>query len=191
MENRIQIDAGACLLGALLLLVLPLDWLLSALGAAAFHECCHGAAILLLGGRIRSLRIGAGGAKMDADIPGIWQELLCAAAGPAGSLLLLAFCHAVPKLAICGLIQGGFNLLPLYPLDGGRILRCCLQLLWPEQAEGLQKGLERLVIGTALAAALVTGWLLSREMLLLAALFLLIRVRARKIPCKRRQIRVQ
>lgn len=52
MRDFVRVDVSACLMGAFLLLTLPLNWLLSALAAAAFHELCHGAAILLLGGRI-------------------------------------------------------------------------------------------------------------------------------------------
>ena len=50
MRDFVRVDVSACLMGAFLLLTLPLNWLLSALAAAAFHELCHGAAILLLGG---------------------------------------------------------------------------------------------------------------------------------------------
>ena len=67
MRDFVRVDVSACLMGAFLLLTLPLNWLLSALAAAAFHELCHGAAILLLGGRIWGVRIGAGGAVMETE----------------------------------------------------------------------------------------------------------------------------
>lgn len=57
------------------------------------------------------------------------QELLCSLAGPVGSFSLFFLSHWLPKTAFCGVIQGMFNLLPIFPLDGGRALRCCLTLL--------------------------------------------------------------
>ena len=89
MRDFIRVDVSACLMGAFLLLTLPLNWLLSALAAAAFHELCHGAAILLLGGRIWGVRISAGGAVMETEPLSSGKELVCALAGPAGSLLLV------------------------------------------------------------------------------------------------------
>ena len=41
MRDFVRVDVSACLMGAFLLLTLPLNWLLSALAAAAFHELCH------------------------------------------------------------------------------------------------------------------------------------------------------
>ena len=38
MRDFVRVDVSACLMGAFLLLTLPLNWLLSALAAAAFHE---------------------------------------------------------------------------------------------------------------------------------------------------------
>ena len=67
MRDFVRVDVSACLMGAFLLLTLPLNWLLSALAAAAFHELCHGEAILLLGGRIWGVRIGVGGAVMETE----------------------------------------------------------------------------------------------------------------------------
>ena len=85
MRDFVRVDVSACLMGAFLLLTLPLNWLLSALAAAAFHELCHGAAILLLGGRIWGVRIGAGGAVMETEPLSSGKELVCALAGPAGT----------------------------------------------------------------------------------------------------------
>ena len=124
MRDFVRVDVSACLMGAFLLLTLPLNWLLSALAVAAFHELCHGAAILLLGGRIWGVRISAGGAVMETEPLSSGKELVCALAGPAGSLLLVLTFRIFPRVAVCALVQGAFNLLPVFPLDGGRALRC-------------------------------------------------------------------
>ena len=134
MRDFVRVDVSACLMGAFLLLTLPLNWLLSALAAAAFHELCHGAAILLLGGRIWGVRIGAGGAVMETEPLSSGKELVCALAGPAGSLLLVLTFRIFPRVAVCALVQGAFNLLPVFPLDGGRALRCALARFCPKWA---------------------------------------------------------
>lgn len=192
MRNRIQIDPWACFLGALLVLTVPISWLFSALCAAVFHELCHVAAIKILGGSILGIRIRIGGAVIESEIPGKREELLCALAGPAGSLLLLALCHVFPKLAICACIQGMFNLLPVYPLDGGRILRCSLELICPEKAEMVQNRMEILICVFIAIFAAAGTFLLSMGLLpLFAAGTMIIKAISRKRPCKRSQIRVQ
>lgn len=192
MGNLFQIEPEACILGAFLLLTLPLDWLLAAFLAAAFHECCHAVAVMLLGGKIQKLRVGMGGAVLDTRISGTWQELLSAAAGPAGSLLLLLLRHVFPKLAVCALIQGLFNLLPLYPMDGGRMLRCGLEMLCPEKAERIWRRMEKMLLIFLLVLGLGgTGTLALGPAPMVAAIAITIRAVLRKRPCKRSQIGVQ
>lgn len=177
----VNISGEACILLALLLLTLPLPWLGAMLVAAAWHECCHALAVAACGGRIFHLEFGCGGARMETGPLETWQELLCALAGPAGSFLLLLFAPWVPGIALCGLGQGAFNLLPLYPLDGGRVM-ACLFPRWHQRGEPIV--LAALLILTLWGAA-ARGWgLLPTVVLALAFL-------RRKKPCKSSRFRVQ
>lgn len=125
------ISAGAFFLGALLLLVFPLKWLFAAVAAAAFHELCHMGAVRLVGGQVSGFRIGERGAVMTVGSMTRGRELFCAMAGPVGGLSLLLAARWLPRTAVCGAFQSLYNLLPLYPLDGGRALRCLTELLLP------------------------------------------------------------
>ena len=121
-----HIEGFACILWALMLLTLPLAWLASAFLAAVFHELCHIIAIMLTGGKIQGIHMGMGGIVIETGILSNGQELICALAGPAGSLFLLFFVRWIPRIGVCALVQALFNLMPVYPMDGGRVLRCCL-----------------------------------------------------------------
>ena len=125
--NRVS---GGFLLGmALAMLVLPLPWLLAALVAAAFHELCHYAAIRAFCGKGTSLSLNAQGARMILPPMSRGREAICALAGPLGGLLLLLFVRRIPQVALCAAFQSCFNLLPVYPLDGGRALQSLLSMV--------------------------------------------------------------
>ena len=124
--GKLSVSPFACVLAAMCVLMLPLRWLVAAFLAAAFHELCHILAVILCGGRVQSLKIGGRGAVISAGRMSTAKNIYCILSGPMGSLLLLLFAPWIPRIAICGLFQGLFNLLPIYPLDGGRALRCIL-----------------------------------------------------------------
>ena len=176
MRRRIEIEPGACILWAFLILTLPFRFLMTAMLAALIHEACHALAIRMMGGRILGLTIGAGGMVMEVTELDAKGELLCALAGPTGSLLLA--CLPFPMLALCGLCQGIFNLLPIMPLDGGRILGAILDMTLPRYREKIERCAEFLLL---LGAVYLGIWAV---LLWLCLVF-------RKFPCKPWGKRVQ
>ena len=141
---RVDLRAEWLIGTALAVLLLPLRWVAALILAMAFHEACHLLVLRLLGVKLGILEAGSFGAKLSTASMTRRQELIGAAAGPVGSLCLLAFFDTYPELAVCGLAQGFYNLLPVYPLDGGRILRCAVDRLFPNRAEGIEKAVRNL-----------------------------------------------
>lgn len=172
MAPMFSADGYFLLFLALLLLTLPAAWVISAIFAAAVHELSHYIALRLLGGKVLSLRIGAGGTVMETTPLARRKEALCALAGPVGSLCLLFFARWIPKVAICGAIQGIFNLMPIYPLDGGRLVRCITS-----------RKVSHWVQGSAAAVLLGVGAFWGSFPLIFIA-FLCGKAFLRKIPCK-------
>lgn len=130
-NERIQARGGFFLMLALLLLCLPLPWFLAAAAAAAVHECGHLLAIFCYRRKQLAISFSAFSAKIPLPEMGTGAELLCALAGPMAGLLLLFAARWLPRMALCALTQSAFNLLPIYPLDGGRVLRCALAVCVP------------------------------------------------------------
>jgi stage IV sporulation protein FB len=129
--SSIHLDGRLCLLLALMLLLLPLQWVLAAMLAALVHELFHAAVILLLGGQIYGIHLSASGIRMEVAPMSPGREVLGALAGPLGSAVLTLFVPIAPRIALCAAVHCLFNLLPLFPLDGGRILRNLLSLYLP------------------------------------------------------------
>lgn len=137
-NRRLSVSVGFCLMLSLMLLLMPLRWLFSAVVAAILHEFCHYIVILLFCGRVAGVKFYAFGARMPLPEMSRCREFLCAMAGPAGGLLLTLLAPIFPRLAICGFLQSVYNLLPIYPLDGGRMLSALLSMLFfPPKAAGL------------------------------------------------------
>lgn len=129
----VRTEGSFLILLALLLLLLPFQWIIAAITAALIHECCHYGAIRLLGGRVYGLCLDMRGAKMEVEPMTPAKELTAVLAGPIGSALLILTARWMPRLAICGLVHCLFNLIPLFPLDGGRALRSAAELLLPPE----------------------------------------------------------
>ena len=181
----IRVQPSAYLMAAVLVLLLPLDWLLAAILAAAFHEMGHLAAIYMAGVRVDSVSIGFPGAQIRTGPLGNRAEFFCAAAGPAASLLLLSLCRFFPKLAVCALVQGMFNLIPVHPMDGGRMLLCVLRRLCPRWAERIFHAIQCLILYGLLTLSLLLAVCGKAGFLpVLACITVLSRLLLSKIPCK-------
>ena len=181
----IRVQPSAYLMAAALVLLLPLDWLLAAILAAAFHEMGHLAAIYMAGVRVDSVSIGFPGAQIHMGPLGNRAEFLCAAAGPAASLFLLSLCRFFPKTALCGLAQGIFNLIPVHPMDGGRMLVCALRRLCPRWAERIFHTIQCLILYGLLTLSLLLAVCGKAGFLpVLACITVLSRLLLSKIPCK-------
>ena len=113
-------------------------FLLSAV-VALQHECAHAFAAYKLGYKLNSIVLMPFGAVIDGDLKGISfkDEIYVALCGPLCNLVTAIFFMALWWFAptmyaftdtafYSSLSIALINLLPAYPLDGGRILHCAL-----------------------------------------------------------------
>ena len=101
------------------------------LAAMTVHELAHAAVLLLLGGRIESVRLSFAQVELRTGLLSDRTELWSTAAGPEINLLCgWLFRRWMPAFAAVSLLLALFNLLPVWPLDGGRLLRTLLRMRW-------------------------------------------------------------
>ena len=106
---------------------------------AVQHECAHAFAAAKLGYKLNAIVLMPFGAVIDGDLRGISfkDEIFVALCGPLCNLITAAFFVALWWLAptmyaftdvacYTSLAIALVNLLPAYPLDGGRIFKCAL-----------------------------------------------------------------
>lgn len=159
MNHKNRLSLGFCIWIAIMILTLPLQWLAAAACAAAVHEGCHCLAIRLCGGKAAVGELRAWNAGIPLPYMGRFRELLCALAGPMGGLLLLFLLPFWPAVAYCGCAQSLYNLLPIYPLDGGRALFCANAILFPPQyANCISHWIQWICTGALLAMGFYLTW---------------------------------
>ena len=139
---------------SLWILVMPWRWLGALAVASGIHELAHILALRLMGVRICGIRFLTRGIYLKVGQMTPVQECVCAAAGPVGSFALLGLIRVFPEAAILGIGQGLFNLIPIYPFDGGRVLRVLMseRILMPKRLlpGGVVAGVLILIIATSL-----------------------------------------
>lgn len=127
------------------------------LAAMTVHELAHAAVLLLLGGGIESVRLSFAQVELRTGLLSDRTELWSTAAGPGINLLCgWLFRRWMPAFAAVSLLLALFNLLPVWPLDGGRVLRCALLARLPVvQAEHVSEIVSFASCGVLLLAGLV------------------------------------
>jgi Zn-dependent protease len=125
-KQYLYVRPAALVIFAAVLLVFPLQWICAWLLAAIIHEVGHCILVIIFGGRVIGACIDIGGFKLYTSTMAGVKSSICSAAGPLAGIMLLFCARQFPRLALCGIFQSVYNLLPIYPLDGGRILRNCL-----------------------------------------------------------------
>lgn len=124
----------------------------SALGALLLHELGHALAARLAGVRVGGvvLHLFGGLTLLDPRTLKGMREVAAGAGGPlvnlACGLLALLPEEGLARFGQMNLLFGGLNLLPAWPLDGGRILRALLALRVGRVRATLAAGLAGVVV---------------------------------------------
>src|SRR5260221_9352186 len=154
-----------------------LYWLVGIVASAAFigsilwHELAHSMVALHYGIPVVQIILylfgGVAQIARDPERPG--QEFWIAIAGPASSMVLALMFGALSSLrglagaacswlAVVNLTLALFNLLPGFPLDGGRVLRA---ILWRIGGSYRQATRQASRVGQVMAGAFSLFWIVS------------------------------
>ena len=169
-----------------LLLLAGLFWLDEGVGllpwgllACLFHELGHVLMAAACGGQVRRLSLTAVGAELYLvyeSPPSYGRDMLIALAGPAVNLVSGAI-FLVCDLLLPGVLSfgiGAFNLLPIQPLDGGRVLYGLLaDRLDPDWADRLMTAADGCLVGALAGVGVIVAVHYANVTLLFTALWLL------------------
>ncbi|MCR5577085.1 MAG: M50 family metallopeptidase [Oscillospiraceae bacterium] len=158
------------------------------------HELSHVLALWLLGLRVRGLRLEPQGLciRYEGDCPD-WAHAAASLAGPIGGFVYALFARRFPQdwlrlSADLSLLFSLFNLLPLMPLDGGRVFLLLCRTALGEEGERLFYRLSRMLLALLLLFGVYAAARNLGSAPLLAALWLLLLQREQLPLVKKRDL---
>ena len=192
-RNNIIISTEWIFALAIMVLLFPIQWISAWCIASVIHEFGHIFALYILQIRPKSIRFELFGMRIDSENMNSRQEFICALAGPVAGFMVLSIARWIPRIAVCAFFQSVCNMLPIYPLDGGRALSSILRFVF--QKNNIDRHtmfVERIalvivgIITIWVTVSIHAGWIP-----ICVFLFLLLKTLIIKIPCKRGRERVQ
>ncbi len=133
---KIEINLKVLLVSILCLIIKNIDTYFTFLFFILIHEISHLLIGVLIGGRPRKIKIEPFGISMEfyeyADKSHV-NKILFFLAGPLMNLLIAAVFrnfHIDKKLVYTNVILFLFNMLPILPLDGGKIAKEILEMVF-------------------------------------------------------------
>ena len=150
------------------------------------HELSHCGMLWLCSVPVRCVHLGNHGVLIQTDAMPPWKTVISSLAGPMGGLLLLLAGKLFPQAAVCALLLSVYNLLPVYPLDGGRALWALIDGVFDaRRSKCICNVVEWIVLSAILMMGLLAAffWKLGLMPLLLTVI-LCLRLGKIKIPCK-------
>lgn len=179
MRLRFTCSKGFLLILAILIYVDGQHIVLWSLFACIIHEAGHWITIHLMGGNIQELRLTVVGAEMKLDPRNSFsygREVVVALAGPAFNLLAAWICilgewHLLAGLNLC---FGILNLLPIFPLDGGRALTFAFEALDLTATDTVIRGISIVFSGILLGLGFFAWRTWGNITLFFAAIWLIV-----------------
>ncbi len=186
--GKIEVSPGFLLIVALFYYLDEQGIVSWGLLACALHEWGHYAAATLVGGEVVCLRLSAVGGEMELSSRSILsykKELLTVIAGPAVNLTAAFLVAALSdqRNETAFLFSGlnftvaCFNLLPAFPLDGGKIVHILISMLHSQKAaEKITRVLTVMLAGAALMAGAILFWKTGKNLTLFLVGFWLLKM---------------
>ncbi len=133
-DCRVEASVGFCVFLCAFYFFNPADSFFPFLIAAGLHELGHILTLRLLHHGIHRLKLTASGLILETGPLPYLHELFVSLSGPAVNFaLLFVSARRFPLFALVNLCLFLYNMLPIFPLDGGRALRAMLHLLLEER----------------------------------------------------------
>lgn len=198
-KGRLSLSAGAVLLGALIYCTASFSELAAILAPVIVHELGHIVTLRLYGLRVRRVRADLRGVCIEYG--GLYAPLGHAVSALAGPAAGLAYAFAASYFSRrCGnealtlsagvsLLLSVFNLLPILPLDGGRVFSIvAAELLGGLRGERATRALSLALAAALLVAGLYLTWRGEGTALALASVWLLASQPDKAALVKRREL---